>query len=282
MQATLLFTLLAAAAVSATDNYNTCQESQYSAHPSCAKTPSEVYKEPLPKFQHYDCDATDEKCYAPASYGGGYKHESYKYGRKYEYPGPKERFCRKLKKVKHGISKVVHAVGHVVAGAVGAVVYVLKKAWIAFVHKWRTWCGIVKSDAARFKDWLSCKVDDWKDWWEHYIDLCRTRKALWDDAMREFHRQWKHYKKCSNDEYKKKKKDDCKIEEPDYDETPEYKKDVNTYGLTPVEKHYGGAEYSHYKQETYVSTCKARDDKYAKENNGEYPSNKPAYNRQAE
>ena len=64
----------------------------------------------LPSYQHYDCDATAQTCYAPKSYGKGYEAGSYTYKRQYAYPGPKDRFKAKLKKIGDAIVGVINVI----------------------------------------------------------------------------------------------------------------------------------------------------------------------------
>jgi hypothetical protein len=243
MQYAVLIAIVAAAAVSATKEDRTAY-------------PSKTYGgKPLPPHQHYDCDATAKKCYAPKSYGKSYDHTTYSYHREYDYPGPKARFCAKLKHIGHAIKNIFKKIGGK-----------FKRSWLRFKGKWNKWCAVKRSDKARFDDWKACKAEKFKSWWEYHHDLCKTRKALWDDAMREFHRQWCHFKQTCRADYEKKKKEECKIEEKDYDEDDTYKKNINKYGVTPVEDSYhnystgtGGVKYE---QAKYEATCKERDAKY--------------------
>jgi len=265
MQTITILALLAAASVSADQACITCKavcaQTEYKSHEACAVTPSPTYKnEKLPQYDHYDCNATAEKCYVPTSYGTKYEPKKYSYHRDYAYPGPKARFKSLVKRGLHKIGAAIKAVVGLVVTIVGTIAHGLKRAWESFAGKWRRWCAILRSYWERFEDWKLCKEQDWKDWWEHYIDLCRTRKALWDDAMREFHRQWHHYRKCSNKEYEEKKKNKCQIKEDDYDHTKSYSDNVTYYGVTPVEKSYN--QYPNYDQKKYDDECKARDDKY--------------------
>jgi len=299
MQTSVLFALLAAAAVSATYD-EPCSKPEYKGEAACAVKPAPVYGETKPQHRLYDCDATSPACYAPGTYEATYTKSNYgyKYGKSYKYPGPKVRFCNKLrrikKKAKHGLKAIggaiiggVKLVGKVVGGAIGLVFGVVAKIWISFVTKWNTWCGQLRSDWERFQDWKACKAQDWKDWWEHYLDLCRTRKALWDDAMREFHRQWHHYKKCAKAKYEEDKKNKCKeayegdnkdtyAPEPDYDDLPEYRepKQANYFGVTPVEQAYN--PNPEYKPAEYKKTCEERDKLY-KEEYGDKPADVPDY-----
>lgn len=240
MQYTVLLALVAASAVSATDYY------------------VKKYNKPdLPKYAHYDCDATKTECYAPKSYGKDYNAEGYSYEKHYEYPGPKERFCNKLKKI-----------GGFIVGVIKKIVHGFKHTWVKFVKKWNHWCAVKRSDKARFDDWKACEAKKWKSWWGYYHDLCKTRKALWDDAQREFHRQWCHYRATRKAEYEESKKK-CGIKEKDYDQEPKYQKNVNRYGVTPVEDHYHNySSGGHYKPAEYQKHCQERDDKYKKANGG--------------
>jgi len=255
MQYTVLLAVVAAAAVS--------------AH-KVDRTPykSTTYGAELPPHEHYDCDATEKKCYAPKSYGKSYEPKGYSYHRTYPYPGPKERFCNKLKKI-----------GKFLGGIVKKIFLGFKHTWVHFKHHWNDWCAKKRSDWDRFEDWKACEAKKWKDWWEYHHDLCRTRKALWDDAMREFHRQWCHYRKTRKDEYGDRKKA-CHVKEKDYDDTSDYKKKVNKYGVTPVEDHYNNyssAKENKYDQAAYKSHCAKRDAKYEKEykNLGNHPGTVP-------
>jgi len=280
MQTSTLLVLLAAAAVSAEDYSKPCEKDQYKQQDCCKVTPAPVYKEELPAYRHYDCDATSTACYAPTTYGADYKEDGYKYGKHYPYPGPKVRFCNKLKKIKSGIVGVITGVVHGIKKLIGKVFGAIKRVWKAFKAKWNTWCDKVASDLQRFKDWKACKDQEWKDWWEHYLDLCRTRKQLWDDAMREFHRQWHHYKKCAKKEYEEKKKA-CKVTEThDYDDRPDYGKFVNYLGVTPVEAYYNKkeepAKQYDYKPAEYVKTCKDKTAEYEK-TYGKAPADVPDY-----
>jgi hypothetical protein len=247
MQYAVLIAIVAAAAVSATKEDRTAY-------------PSKTYGgKSLPPHEHYDCDATAKKCYAPKSYGKSYDHKVYTYHREYDYPGPKARFCAKLKHVKALIKNAFKKL----AGK-------LKHTWFHFKAKWNKWCRVKHSDWQRFEDWKKCKADKWKSWWEYHHDLCKTRKALWDDAQREFHRQWCHYKQKCKEDYEKKKKDECKITEKDYDDEPEYKEKINTYGVTPVEDSYhdysSGKAGVKYDAAAYQKTCADRDAKYQAKN----------------
>jgi hypothetical protein len=250
MQTSVILAIVAAALVSADAPYtkgyeDVCSKSEYASAPSCVKTPSPTYEnKPLPKYAHYDCDATKEQCYAPTSYGNSYKAEGYSYGRHYAYPGPGARLKAAIKGFFHKI--------HVA----------LCKKWTSFKDHWNKWCGELKSDAQRFSDWIKCKEQDWANWYNYYTDLCRTRKALWDDAMREFHRQWHHYKKCKKADYEDGKKK-CKISHDDYDEKPEYVAQINLYGLSPVEKSYVKDDtYKAYSPEQYKTSAETYLKKY--------------------
>jgi hypothetical protein len=241
MKHAILLALVAAAAVSAHEAY-----------------PSKVYGAVLPPHEHYDCDATDGKCYAPKSYGQGYEASGYSYKRQYPYPGPKARFCAKLKRL-----------GAFIGGIINKIIKGFKHTWVHFKKHWKEHCAIIKSDLARFEDWKTCEAKKFKDWWGYHHDLCKTRKQLWDDAMREFHRQWCHYKKTRKEEYEARKKA-CGIKEKDYDDDSEYGKKLNHYGVTPVEDHYNNySSGGKYKAEEYKSSCKKRDEKYSKANNGD-------------
>jgi hypothetical protein len=246
MQYTVLLALVAAAAVSATDYH------------------SKTYGKSLPPHKHYDCDATDDKCYAPKSYGSEYKPNDYSYHYEFPYPGPKERFCAKLKKI-----------GGFFKGVVKKVFAHFKHTWVHFKTKWHTWCAKKQSDWDRFEHWKKCKADEFKDWWGYYHDLCKTRKALWDDAMREFHRQWCHYKQTRKEEYKAHKKACGYEKKVDYDEKPKYHEKINKYGVTPIEDHYHGYKAKNkYKPDEYKKHCAERDSKYkGKDDNdkGHYP-----------
>jgi hypothetical protein len=248
MQYTALLVLVAAAAVSA--DYAKIE----------ANTPyqSTTYGKVAPPHQHYDCDATHGNCYAPKSYGNDYKPEGYTYEVAFPYPGPKERFCKKLKKIGAAIKKFFKKI------FLG-----FKHTWVHFKSKWHTWCATKQSDALRFKHWLSCEKKEFKDWWEYHHDLCRTRKALWDDAMREFHRQWCHYKETHKATYEK-RKEACSVKHRDYDDTSHYRKKINHYGVTPIEDQYKGYSKGYkgkkntykYEPKEYKDTCKKRDDAY--------------------
>jgi len=263
MQTAVLLAILAAAAVSADQPQyvETCKKEEYKKEPACEVKPAPVYKEELPVYRHYDCDATSKTCYAPATYGDAYKPEGYSYGKHYDYPGPKVRLCNKLRKIKKGAVGVVKGVFHAIGAVVGAAVGLIVHVWNTFAKKWNKWCGEIKSDWERFLDWKKCKDEAWKDWWAYYLDLCRTRKALWDDAMREFHRQWHHYKKCAKAGYEDKKKE-CKVKEADYDDHPDYPKNSNYLGVTPVEISY--KPIPEYKPEEYKKTCEKKDAEYKK------------------
>jgi hypothetical protein len=244
MQYTVLLALLSAAAVVSAENTVTVTASVEGSYPS--KTYGGAS---LPPHQHYSCDATAPKCYEPGSYGKGYdpKSYTYHYNKKYAYPGPGKRFCKWLK----GIG---HAIGHWVGRIVGK----FKRGWKHFKAHWVKWCAIAKSDWERFKDWKHCEVEEWKRWWEYHHDLCKTKKAYWDDAMREFHRCWTHYKEVKKAAYEKKKKD-CKITEEDYDNTPEYKKNLDYIGATPPEDSYKsystGGNGGTYSATNYQKNC---------------------------
>jgi hypothetical protein len=274
MQTSVLFALLAAAAVSAHNYEEQCNKTEYKGEPACTIIDAPVYKEKLPTYRKYDCDATATECYAPATYGDAYKKTNYgyKYGKHYKYPGPKVRFCNGLRKLKKKAGDIAKGVVKVVVGVIGFGAGIIIRVWKAFVHKWNKWCEVARSDWDRFADWKACKKEEWKDWWEHYLDLCRTRKALWDDAMREFHRQWHHYKKCADSDYEKHKKEKCHIKEDDYDDKEDYTKNVNYFGATPVEISY--KPDIPYKPAEYKATCKKRDDKY-KEKYGDAPADVP-------
>ena len=220
---------------------------------SSEKVYSATYKAEVEVYEKYDCDATASKCYHPQSYGGGYKAEKYSYKRQYAYPGPKERFMNKLKKIAGAISAIVKKV---IKG--------FKHTWLKFAEKFNTFCAVVKSDLQRFEDWKTCQADKFKDWWEYHHDLCRTRKQLYDDAMREFYRQWTHYKHTRREEYEARKKA-CGITEKDYDDEPEYKEKVNKYGVAPAEDQYNKyTETKKYDPAAYKKHCEERDAKYKK------------------
>jgi hypothetical protein len=185
----------------------------------------------------------------------------------YPYPGPKHRFKNWLSKAKHGVKNFFKKIGKVIIGIVGSIVTSLKCKWHSFTDMWKKWVAMAKSDWMRFQDWKKCKKDAWVLWYDHYIDLCRTRKALWDDAMREFHRQWHHYKKCKQADYEDGKKK-CNLHKTiDYDDTDAYKANVNYYGVTPHEDFY--AKYSTQPEKpayrfdpvSYVENCKEEDKK---------------------
>jgi hypothetical protein len=135
MQTSTLLVLLAAAAVSAEDYSEPCKETKYQQEACCKKTPAPVYKEELPKYRHYDCDATSPACYAPTTYGADYKEDSYKYGKHYPYPGPKVRFCNKLKKIKGGLVAIVKGVVHGIKKLIGKVFGAIRRVWKAFKNK---------------------------------------------------------------------------------------------------------------------------------------------------
>jgi hypothetical protein len=242
-----------------------CSKPQYSGHAACTREPSNTYKQEVYKADKYDCDATSEACYVPTSYGTGYDNKGYSYHRDYPYPGPKDRFKKKMKAIGKAIKGLFVKI-------IGAISHKFHCAWDSFAKKWNTWCAKKKSDWMRFEDWANCNAQKWNDWWEHYHDLCRTRKELWDDAMREFHRQWHHYKQCKKQEYKDKKAK-CHKEAPkpdygngnDYDETPDYQTNVNYYGVTPVEKSYAQENkyVAAYKQDDYNKECDTRKDHYS-------------------
>jgi hypothetical protein len=256
--------LATAAAVSA----GACKEDKYKSHAACQKKQSETYKKELPTYRTYNCDAVSEACHAPNGYGETYGDgKDYTYQRKYPYPGPKTRFCLKVKKIKKGIKKVVGAVVGFFASIVHHIGHKIKSAWVSFKAHFEEWCATAKSDFERFEDWKKCEAAKWKAFWEYYHDLCRTRKALWDDAMREFHRHWHHYKKCRKAEYEESRKK-CKVEEPkDYDDEEEYKKPEtgNYLGYTPYEVKNYGVKYEKPKYDTY---SKKADEKHSKEYNG--------------
>jgi len=198
----------------------------------------ENYKKPEYK-QHARCDATDAKCYVPESYGPSYNADTYTYKRAYGYPGPRKRFHNWFSAILLKIKIGFHT------------------KWHHFKKHWNHWCDVLKSDKQRFEDWKACKADKWKKWWSYHHDLCKTKKELWDDAMREFHRQWTHYKHHAKEEYNR-KKTECHVKEVDYDDTPEYPKKLNEYGVTPVEDHY--RQYSSkkevgYSRDTYKKSC---------------------------
>jgi hypothetical protein len=227
---------------------------------SSKKVLSKTYKVEVEVYEKYDCDATSGTCYAPKSYGGDYKPKEYSYGRKYPYPGPKERFCKKVAKFFGAIKKLVKKI-----------LGVFKAAWHLFKAKWELWCKVAKSDYDRFEDWKSCQADKFKAWWEYHHDLCKTRKQLWDDAMREFHRQWCHYKHTRREEYENRKKT-CGIKDKDYDDKPDYGKKISKYGASPIEDQYkqysSGKDGNKYDPAEYKKECEKRDEKYKKENNG--------------
>jgi hypothetical protein len=231
MQYTVLLAIVAAAAVNANDYASTTYGGAV-----------------LPPHKHYDCDATADKCYAPASYGNDYKPQGYSYERSFPYPGPKKRFCNKLKRF-----------GLAIKGVFKKIFKGFKHTWARFAKKWNKWCAVKKSDWERFKHWKECKDAKFKKWWEYHHDLCKTRKQLWDDAMREFHRQWCHYKQHAKDEYEKRKKA-CGVHETDYDELPEYTNNLNKYGVTPVENHY--KKHTTYDAKAYKAHCDTRDTAY--------------------
>jgi len=249
MQYTALLVLVAAAAVSA--DYAKIEKNEAYA--------SKTYGAVAPPHQHYDCDATHKHCYAPKSYGTGYDANTYTYEVAFAYPGPKERFCKKLRKFAgflKGLGKKIKRK--------------FKHTWVKFKGKWHTWCATKHSDALRFKHWLSCEKAEFKNWWEYYHDLCKTRKALWDDAMREFHRQWCNYRETRRAEYDARKGACGLKDEKDYDEKPKYHEKINHYGVSPIEDHYKGyskgykgekATYT-YKATEYKKTCEERDKKY--------------------
>jgi hypothetical protein len=91
MQTSVLFALLAAAAVSAHNYEEQCNKTEYKGEPACTIIDAPVYKEKLPTYRKYDCDATDTECYSPATYGDAYKKTNYgyKYGKHYKYPDPR-------------------------------------------------------------------------------------------------------------------------------------------------------------------------------------------------
>jgi len=189
--------------------------------------------------EHARCDATDAKCYVADSYGPSYNADTYTYKRQYGYPGPRKRFHNWFSAILLKIKIGFHT------------------KWHHFKKHWNHWCDVLKSDKQRFEDWKACKADKWKKWWAYHQDLCRTKKELWDDAMREFHRQWTHYKHHAKEEYNR-KKTECNVKEVDYDDTPEYPKKLNEYGVTPIEDHY--KQYSSkkevgYSRETYKKSC---------------------------
>jgi hypothetical protein len=253
--AALLAVVAAAAMVSATG-----ASVSVSAHVDVEIVFSKTYKAKVPVHDTYNCDATAPKCYAPKSHGNDYKPKEYSYGRKYPYPGPKERFCNKLK-----------SIGKAIAGVFKKIFKGFKRAWTHFKDEWNEWCAIAKSDWQRFEDWKTCQADKWKKWWEYHHDLCKTRKQLWDDAMREFHRQWTHYRHTRREEYEASKKK-CGITDKDYDEKPKYAEKINKYGVTPIEDQYkqyssgkGGAKYD---PAAYKKHCDERDAKYKAANGG--------------
>jgi hypothetical protein len=212
----------------------------------------------LVSYEHYDCDATSHSCYAPKSYGGDYQAKSYSYKRSHAYPGPKARFCAKLKRL-----------GAFIGGIINKVIKGFKHTWVHFKKHWHEHCAIIKSDWERFEDWKSCEAKKFKDWWGYHQDLCRTRKQLWDDAMREFHRQWCHYKKSLKEKYEERKKA-CGVHDKDYDDDSKYHGKLNHYGVTPVEDHYNNySTGGKYKPDEYKKTCDARDAKYSAKNNGD-------------
>jgi len=240
MKHAVIVALVAAAAVSA---------HEYKSYES------KTYGAVIPSYQHYDCDATSGSCYAPKSYGGEYKSNEYTYKRAYPYPGPKARFCNKLKRL-----------GAFIGGLINKVLKGFKHTWVHFKKHWHEHCAIVKSDIARFADWKACEAKKFKDWWGYHQDLCRTRKALWDDAMREFHRQWCHYKKTAKEDYEK-KKGECGIKEKDYDDDSKYQGKLNHYGVSPIEDHYNNySTAGKYKPAEYKKTCDERDAKYKQKN----------------
>jgi hypothetical protein len=247
MKHAAIFALVAAAAVSADLAVSV------SAGVEIKVSHSKTYNAELPSYDHYDCDATSGSCYNPKGYGKDYKPSGYSYKRDYPYPGPKERFCNKLKKL-----------GKLIGGLINKVIKGFKHTWVHFKSWWKEHCAIVKSDFERFKDWKTCEKKKFKDWWGYHQDLCRTRKALWDDAMREFHRQWCHYKKEAKEAYEKRKAE-CDIKEKDYDDEG-YGGKPSNYGVTPIETSY--APVKGYEQKKYEDHCKVRDDKYAKDNKG--------------
>jgi hypothetical protein len=205
---------------------------------------SKTYKAVLPSYQHYDCDATDHACFAPKSYGKGYDANGYTYKRQYAYPGPKDRFKAKLK-----------AIGAAITGIINKIIGKFHHTWMHFKDKWNEYCAIVKSDLARFEDWKKCEAKKFKSWWGYHQDLIRTKKALWDDAMREFHRQWCHYKKTRREEYESRKKE-CGVKDKDYDEDSDYGSKLNYYGVTPVEDSYHNYSSSgKYKRDEYKKTA---------------------------
>jgi len=214
---------------------------------------SETYKESILAPEHYNCDATSHKCYEPTSYGKGYDAATYTYHKKFPYPGPGHRFCTWAKSLKVSI-------GHFFGIAIGK----FRRSWKHFKAHWETWCGEIKSDLARFAYWKECKAKEWKLWWEYYHDLHKTKKAYWDNAQREFHRQWCNYREHRRDEYEATKKR-CRLnKEKEYDETPEYEQQINNYGVTPVEDYHksyssGGKSGTgtKYNPETYQDSCKA-------------------------
>jgi len=228
---------------------------------SSEKVMSKVYKVEVEIYEKYDCDATAGTCYAPKSYGGGYEPKGYSYGRKYPYPGPKERFCKK-------VAKFFGAIKSLLKKIVGG----FKAAWHHFKKHWEHWCAVAKSDWQRFEDWKTCQADKFKSWWEYHMDLCKTRKQLWDDAMREFHRQWCHYKHTRREEYEARKKA-CGVKDKDYDDDDKYHKKLSKYGVTPIEDHYNqyssGKGKGKYDPAAYKKECEDRDTKYKKDNNGD-------------
>jgi hypothetical protein len=248
MKNAAILALVAAASVSALD---VAVDFSFQAGVEIKTGHSKTYGATLPSYQHYSCDATAKACYDPKGYGKDYKSEGYSYERKFPYPGPKERFCNTLKKL-----------AGLIKGVINKVISGFKHTWVHFKNKFSEWCAIVKSDAERFKYWKECKEKEFEDWWGYYHDLCHTRKALWDDAMREFHRQWCHMKKQLKEEYEEKKKK-CGIKKKDYDDRG-YDGKPNEYGATPIETHY--APVAGYEQPKYDDYCKKRDEEYVKEN----------------
>jgi len=255
-----IFFLAAAAAVSADKTLSasvnvqikiveTCAKPEYGQAPQCKPHQSETYKKEVPAYRKYNCDATETTCHAPDGYGAAYKSDGYHYQHQFAYPGPKARFCLKVKKIKAGLKKAWHAFTGAIKKVIGAIALSIKWSWKHFKAYFLECFAVMKSDWERFEAWKKCKEDKWAAYWAYYHDLCRTRKALWDDAMREFHRHWHHYKKERKSEYEEQKKKchSAKIELPanDYDESPEYKapETANYLGATPYEATNYGIKY---------------------------------------
>jgi hypothetical protein len=262
MRSTIII-LATAAAVSA----NACEKAEYKSAPACATRQSETYKVKVPVYQTYNCDAAKAECHAPDGYGQAYGDgKGYTYHRKYAYPGPKTRFCLKVKKIKKGVADTIHKITDGIKNIAHHIAHKIKSGWKHFKKHFEEWCAIARSDWERFNDWKMCEAAKWKAFWEYYHDLCRTRKALWDDAMREFHRHWHHYKKSRTAEYKAKKQM-CEVNDNDYDDEEEYKQaDTGNYlGYTPYEvKNYGVS----YKEEKYNKYTQKENEVYSKEYNG--------------